>query len=56
MCGGNDSQWGKVDEGWANNCGLASILVWACGVSVWAEEMSVTEFEGGGPTKSGPTA
>ena len=25
MCGGSDSQWGKVDEGWANNCGLASV-------------------------------
>lgn len=55
MCGGSHSQWSRVDEGWANNYGLASVFVWACGVSVWAEEVSVTEFERGGPTESGET-
>ena len=56
MCSGSDSQWGKVDEGWASNCGLASVSVWACGVSVWAEEVSVIEFEGGDPRESGVVA
>ena len=27
MCGGSDSQWGKVDEGWASKC--FSVGLWS---------------------------
>lgn len=33
ICEGRDSKWGKRDEGWANNYGLASVTEWACGES-----------------------
>ena len=56
MCGGSVSQWGKVDDGWANNCGLASVSEWACGDSLSAKEMSVAEVKGGGPTERGAAA
>ena len=56
MCGGSDSQWGKVGVGWANNCGLARVSVQASGVSVWVREVYVIEFEGDGPAESGAAA
>ena len=56
ICEGRDSEWGKGDEGWANNCGLASVSEWACGDSLSAKEMSVAEVKGGGPTERGAAA